>query len=68
VKTGPNATNRVGVWMDGDRIQLIINDVLVAEFTDDTFNAGQFGLLIGSTNTTNFDVYVEEVSYWLLED
>jgi hypothetical protein len=68
VNTGANATNRLGIWAEGDTLKLIINDVQVAEFENDAFEAGQFGLLVGSTNTANLDVFVERVSYWLLED
>jgi hypothetical protein len=68
IKTGPNATNVVGVWANGDDIRLYINDVLVAELEVDVYDEGRFGLLVGSTNTANFDVYVDEISYWILDD
>jgi hypothetical protein len=67
IKTGPNATNRVGVLAQGDELTLIINDVQIASYTLDNFDEGQFGLLVGSTNTANLDIFVEEISYWILE-
>jgi hypothetical protein len=68
IETGPDATNVVGVWADGDDIRLYINDVLVAELEVSIYDEGRFGLLVGSTNTAPFDVYVDEIAYWNLDD
>lgn len=68
IQAGPNQTNRVGVWAEGDDLKLYINDILVAEFDISIHDSGRFGLLVGSTNTTNFDVFVDEISYWRLDD
>ncbi len=68
IKAGPDMTNRVGVWAKGDTIKLYVNDILIAELNVDIHDAGQFGLLVGSTNTTNFDVFVDQISYWRLDD
>ena len=68
IKTGPEETNRVGVWAEGDTLKLYVNDIVIAELNVDIYDAGQFGLLVGSTNTTNFDVFVDEISYWRLDN
>ena len=68
IHTGANAENTLGLWLVDDEIKVYINGSLIAEFSDATYSAGQFGLLIGSANTANFKVDVEEVSYWLIED
>lgn len=68
IKAGTNQTNRLGIWLQGNTIRLYANGKLLAEFTDSTFDEGRFGLFIGSTNTDDFIVYVEEVSYWILGD
>lgn len=68
IKTGPEQTNRVGVWAEGDTLKLYVNDIVIAELDVDIHDAGQFGLLVGSTNTTNFDVFVDEISYWRLDN
>jgi hypothetical protein len=68
IKTGPDATNRVGIWAEGDVLKLFVNDVQVVELDVAIYDQGQFGLLVGSANTDNFDVYVEELAYWLLKD
>ena len=68
IRAGANQTNILGVWMDGETIRLYANGQLLAEFTDDQFDAGKFGLFIGSPDTDNFTVYVDEVATWDLND
>lgn len=68
IQAGANASNKVGVWAEGDTLKLFINNILVAELDVDIYDEGQFGLLVGSTNTTNLDVFVERISYWHLDD
>ncbi len=68
IDTGPDAENKVGVWAVGDEIKLYINDILVAELEVDIYDEGQFGLLVGSAETAPFDVYVDTISYWILDE
>jgi hypothetical protein len=64
IKTGANQTNVMGIWLKGTDIRLYANSYKLAEFTDSTFDHGQFGLAIGSVSTYDFTVYVDQVSYW----
>ena len=64
ILTGPNQTNKMGIWMKGSTLRLYANGYKLAEFTDSTFDHGQFGLVIGSANTNNFSVSVDQVAYW----
>lgn len=64
---GPDKTNKIGVWAKNDTLRVYINGIKVAEFTDSTFKKGGFGLLLGSANTNNLKVFVEEIAYWILE-
>jgi hypothetical protein len=64
IHTGPNQTNIMGIWMKGKTLRLYANGYKLAEFTDSTFDHGQFGLVIGSINTHNLTVYVDQVAYW----
>jgi len=64
ILSGPNQTNVMGFYLKGDTLQLYANGHKIGEFTDDTFDQGQFGLVIGSMNTENFTVYVDQVEYW----
>jgi hypothetical protein len=66
IVTGPNQTNVMGIYMKGTDIRLYANSHKIAEFTDSTFDHGLFGLVIGSVNTPNFTVYVDQVAYWEL--
>ena len=68
IKAGANQTNILGIWMVGDTIRLYANGQLLGEYSDDEFDSGRFGLFIGSPDTDNFTVYVDEVSTWDLED
>jgi hypothetical protein len=64
IKSGPNQTNRMGIMAEGDIIRLYANGKLITTVEDDTFEEGRFGLFIGSAETDNFKVYIEEVTYW----
>jgi hypothetical protein len=64
IKLGGNQTNVMGLWMQGSTLRVYANAHQVAEFTDDTYDEGQFGLVIGSANTENFTVSVDLVEYW----
>ena len=63
--TGSNQVNRLGVLALDDRLAVYINGVLVDEVRDSTFTAeGGFGVFIGSDETDNFTIQVDEMSYW----
>jgi hypothetical protein len=66
IHAGVNQTNVMGIWMKGTNLRIYANGFKLAEFTDSTYDQGQFGLVIGSVNTNNFTVYVDQVAYWLL--
>ncbi|MGD2253354.1 MAG: NBR1-Ig-like domain-containing protein [Anaerolineales bacterium] len=63
--SGPNQTNRLGVHADGNQIKLYANRKVLAVITDSSYANGRFGLVIGSSETNNFQVFLDEVSYWL---
>lgn len=68
ILAGPNQSNRLGFWVEGDTIKLYANRRLLKTLTDGTYTKGRFGLVMGAPNTAGFTVYVDEVAYWLLED
>ncbi|HLF87505.1 MAG TPA: NBR1-Ig-like domain-containing protein [Anaerolineales bacterium] len=68
ILTGPDKTNKIGVWAKGNELSIYINGVKVAEFNNGKYDEGDFGLLVGSSDTSNFSVFVEEIAYWELED
>lgn len=66
INAGSQQGNRIGVMANGNRFSLYANGVLLREFSDDTHSSGRFGVFVGSVNTPNFKVEVEEVSQWEL--
>ena len=64
IHTGANQTNIMGIWMKGSTLRVYANGFKLAEFTDSTYSQGQFGLVIGSTDTNNLTIYVDQVAYW----
>ena len=66
IKSGPNQSNNIGIRMEGDRIVLFANGERLAEINDGTYTEGKFGMFIGSTNTTDFTVEVDDMAYWNL--
>jgi hypothetical protein len=67
IKSGPDQTNRMGFWAEGDTFKLYANGELLATVSDDEFAKGRFGLFIGSAETAGFKVSVTRASYWLLD-
>jgi len=64
IVTGANQTNRLGVMMVGSRLLLYANGKLITEIKDTTYASGYFGLFVGSDNTENLTIQVDEMSYW----
>ena len=64
ILAGPDKTNVMGLWMKGTTLRLYANGHKIAEFTDSMFDEGQFGLVIGSVNTQDFTVSVDQIEYW----
>ncbi|MGD2157429.1 MAG: NBR1-Ig-like domain-containing protein [Anaerolineales bacterium] len=67
IRQGPDQTNRLGFFAQGTTLKLYANGNLLEELTDSTYDEGRFGLFIGSTNTQDLQVMVDEIAYWLLE-
>lgn len=64
IHSGANQTNIMGIWMKGSTLRVYANGFKLAEFTDNTYDHGQFGLVLGSVNTNNLTVNVDQVAYW----
>ena len=61
---GANQTNRIGIKAIGNQLSLYANGNQLAEIVDDKYPSGSFGLFIGSSNTPDFTVLVQEIAYW----
>jgi len=66
IPSGSNQTYRLGFRAEGETIGLYVNGKRVAKVQDGSHSAGKFGLFVGSVNTSNLKVDVEEMSYWNL--
>jgi hypothetical protein len=64
IQAGPDKANTMGVYAKADKLQLYANNVLLFEFNDGVYSTGYLGLMIGGQNTNNFQVFVDQVSYW----
>ncbi len=64
VKPGSNQSNVMGIYANGDTLQLYANGILIYAFEDVTYSGGLFGLMIRSEFTEDFKVFVDEVAVW----
>jgi hypothetical protein len=64
INSGANQTNRIGVLVDGNQFTFYINGEQVGQVQDDNHLEGRFGVSIGSVNTSDLEVLVDEIAYW----
>lgn len=68
IHAGANQTNRLGVWLEGNKVRLYVNGSLLTETSDDQLSgSGNFGAFIAGLKTANFSVHLAEFDYWELE-
>jgi hypothetical protein len=66
IQIQPGATNRIGVLAEGNKFTLYVNGVQLDETRDGSFQEGSFGVFIGSPETEDFRVVVDQFTYWEL--
>lgn len=66
IQGGSNATNRLGVKANGDRIGLYANGTLLQEVTDSSYREGYFGAFVAAYETPGFTVWLDEIALWYL--
>ena len=64
INKGPNAVNRVGVMAVGSRLRVYINGVFLQEVLDETYDTGNFALMVNPDVTENFTVRYDDLSVW----
>jgi len=64
IKAGPNNSNKLGIKASGKEFQLFANGDLLFTFTDSTYPSGLLGSMIRSDGTQNFQIQIEQLSYW----
>jgi len=67
IQSGSGKTQRLGLWVKGDRLILFVDRKKLAEIQDSTYTDGKLGLFVGSAETNNLQVKVDEIAYWILE-
>jgi len=63
---GPNQTNVIGAWYDGNLLKVYINQQMVAEMQTSGEYTGLFGFMINGAVTPGFQVAVDEMAFWSL--
>ncbi len=68
INKGPNATNRIGVFADGDELYFFVNDALLrsAPIIDNAYPDGKFGLFANAIQTVNLKVVFDNFELWIL--
>lgn len=64
IAKGPDVTQRLGVWAEGDHLVLYVNGFQVGEARDTTFWDGTFGVNIAAAENAGFTVDVIEAKAW----
>lgn len=66
IKAGSNVSNRMGIYVEDDLIQLYANGNRLAQVRDTAHSEGKWGLVLRANETTGLEIIVEDVSYWIL--
>lgn len=66
IVSGAGKTNRIGLWVDGNKLSLYANDSLLTELTDISYEKLYFGVFVGAPETDGFTVRVSNLNYWSL--
>lgn len=67
INAGSDERNVMGIRMIGGDITLYANGFELADFDDDTYLAGRFGLFVNAGDPGNFTFSIDEFSFWDLD-
>jgi len=68
LERGEDASNRLGVLVEGAQITLLANDVALAQVEDAPAESGVVGLVVGTFDETPVEVAFDNFELWLLTD
>jgi len=68
VNTGSGEQNVIGVLAEGDRYVIYVNGTQVAEFEDDHFEKGRFGVFVRAASPDAYTYRVTNLAYWDFEE
>ena len=63
-----DAVNRLGVWAEGSTIALFVNDLPLAQVTDETFASGVIAVAAGTFAEPNLTAVFDDVEVWELAE
>jgi hypothetical protein len=66
IAAGANKTNRLGIMMQGNKLSLYANGVLLGEIQDNSWLQGSYGIFAGAHESSNFTLKVDEINTWTL--
>jgi hypothetical protein len=68
INQGSSATNRLGVYADGDELYLFVNGVLLTEnpIEDNEYSQGRYGIFASAAETLNLKVLFDNFAVWVL--
>lgn len=64
INTGENAINTLGVMAKETDLTLYINGQKVNEVSDNAYLEGSFGVFVGSVDTEDLTIWVDQIRYW----
>lgn len=64
IETGPDRENKLGVMVVGEDVSLYANNQQLGKYIIEEYDQGRFGLVVGASETDNFEVHVEMVRFW----
>ncbi len=64
IESGPDQENRIGVMVIDQDVTLYANDEELGKYILEDYPKGRFGLVVGSSETDNFNVRVDTVRFW----
>lgn len=67
IVSGSDQVNVMGVHVEGDLIRIYANGFKVAEFEDDRYSTGRFGLFTNAGPLTNFLWHLDQLLFWNLD-
>lgn len=68
INSGAGQQNVLGVRAEGDKFVVYANGVQVAEFEDDTFSKGRFGVFVRAAGPGAYTYRVTNLAYWVLNE
>lgn len=67
IKVGEGSDNHITILAEGSQFTFLVNDVLLEQIEDDTFDTGGLGLAAGTFDEGDVEIAFDNVEIWELE-